>query len=94
MTTYDFLLQLLDLDQDTKIIPNTSSDNYSEAEMRLFLLVDSTTVRDYIKYALEQINKGNLSMHSEPALFNHRIKSIVFHDNRLRKNRFYEITTE
>lgn len=98
MTTYDFLLQLLDLDQDTKIVANNEA--CTEMELRLFRLpYYSLTVKQLVRQILQQlkdqeialVNPVNIKTQFTPSK---PIKSIVFHNDHFRKNRFYEITTE
>lgn len=81
MKVKDLILHLVDMcDLEAKVYVNNKG--YSEVEIRLFLLNDAPTVREYIERLLD------ISLYATVL----QDYSITYHYHHFKRYRFYEIT--
>ena len=90
MTIKDFILRLYELDKDVKIVSNCG--DFSEVEIRLFMLDKAKTVEQTFKsyfYLCELYDwLGTMKIYDK------EVRDIIFHDAHLKKDRFYEVVFE
>lgn len=92
MTVIDFLKRLYDLPKDAKVVLN--SGNFSEIEMKLFLVSNAPTAEKVFKTCLDNIDLLSSGLNRTISIDGHIVKDIVFHNDHFKCNRFYEITFE
>ena len=92
MTIVDFLKRLYDLPKDAKVVLN--SGNFSEIEMKLFLVSNAPTAEKVFKTCIENINLFANNTRGRVCVDDFIVKDFIFHDDHFKRRRFYEITIE